>query len=235
MIRALTLDLDDTLWPIWPSIERAEAALDGYLQAHCPDVHALWPVARLRELRDSVAADHPELAHDFTAQRKLTLRRILEAEANIDELVDGAFQAFYAARNEVRFYDDALPALQWLSARWPIASLTNGNADLARIGIDRHFVALIGAREVGFAKPHRAIFDHAADVLHLPHAQIAHVGDDPTMDVLGALEAGNFAIWLNRDGRPWPHADRPHLEVATLAELCRFMEHHAFPPERISA
>ncbi|MEO5734892.1 MAG: hypothetical protein ABIQ87_14535, partial [Rubrivivax sp.] len=30
-IKALTLDLDDTLWPIWPAIERAEHALHGWL------------------------------------------------------------------------------------------------------------------------------------------------------------------------------------------------------------
>ena len=26
-IRAVSIDLDDTLWPIWPTIKRAEAAL----------------------------------------------------------------------------------------------------------------------------------------------------------------------------------------------------------------
>ena len=30
-IKAITLDLDDTLWPIWPAIERAEAALSEWL------------------------------------------------------------------------------------------------------------------------------------------------------------------------------------------------------------
>ena len=33
---AVSLDLDDTLWPIWPSIERAEQALDAFLRANCP-------------------------------------------------------------------------------------------------------------------------------------------------------------------------------------------------------
>ena len=28
-IKAISLDLDDTLWPIWPTIERAEAAIEG--------------------------------------------------------------------------------------------------------------------------------------------------------------------------------------------------------------
>ncbi|TAG35631.1 MAG: HAD family hydrolase, partial [Polaromonas sp.] len=27
LVKAITLDLDDTLWPVWPAIERAEKAL----------------------------------------------------------------------------------------------------------------------------------------------------------------------------------------------------------------
>ena len=32
-VRAITLDLDDTLWPIWPTIARAERALQDWLRA----------------------------------------------------------------------------------------------------------------------------------------------------------------------------------------------------------
>jgi FMN hydrolase / 5-amino-6-(5-phospho-D-ribitylamino)uracil phosphatase len=35
-IKAITLDLDDTLWPIWPVIERAEAALSDWLTSRAP-------------------------------------------------------------------------------------------------------------------------------------------------------------------------------------------------------
>jgi FMN phosphatase YigB (HAD superfamily) len=35
-IKAITLDLDDTLWPIWPAIERAEKALDDWLAGMRP-------------------------------------------------------------------------------------------------------------------------------------------------------------------------------------------------------
>ena len=31
-VKAITLDLDDTLWPIWPTIARAEAALQDWLR-----------------------------------------------------------------------------------------------------------------------------------------------------------------------------------------------------------
>ena len=35
-IRAISLDLDDTLWPIWPTIAKAEATLLQWLGTHAP-------------------------------------------------------------------------------------------------------------------------------------------------------------------------------------------------------
>ena len=46
-VRAITLDLDDTVWPIAPAIDRAEDALDAWLQRHAPRAAARWPLAAL--------------------------------------------------------------------------------------------------------------------------------------------------------------------------------------------
>jgi putative hydrolase of the HAD superfamily len=35
-IQAITLDLDDTLWPVWPTIARAEVVLHDWLEVHAP-------------------------------------------------------------------------------------------------------------------------------------------------------------------------------------------------------
>ena len=35
-VRAITLDLDDTLWPVWPTIERAEKAMRSWLSHRAP-------------------------------------------------------------------------------------------------------------------------------------------------------------------------------------------------------
>ncbi|MEP6790835.1 MAG: HAD family hydrolase, partial [Ramlibacter sp.] len=57
-IRAISFDLDDTLWPIWPTIERAEKTLHNWLAENAPMAAALFssPVA-LREIRDHMAAN----------------------------------------------------------------------------------------------------------------------------------------------------------------------------------
>ena len=40
-IRAISLDLDDTLWPVWPTIARAEVALENWLRPLAPAAAAL--------------------------------------------------------------------------------------------------------------------------------------------------------------------------------------------------
>lgn len=219
MIRAISLDLDDTLWPIAPAIAEAERALDEWLRAHCPEVAQAYPTEALRELRERVWLANPQFAHDFTTLRKLSLRAALQPHGYGETHVEGAFEAFFAARNRVALYDDALPALERLCARWPLATLTNGNADVDRIGIGGHFAVRICARTTGAAKPEPAIFARAASELGVPAAAVAHVGDDPELDVLGAMRAGMVGVWLNRTGAGWPHAGAPHVEIASLAEL----------------
>ena len=76
-IRAITFDLDDTLWPIAPVMLRAEPQLDAWLRAHCPRTADAYPVETMRVLRDRVAEENPHLAHDFSAQRRLSLRAAL--------------------------------------------------------------------------------------------------------------------------------------------------------------
>ena len=49
--RAISLDLDDTLWPIWPVIEKAEQALHDFLCERCPKTAAAFPIVAMRALR----------------------------------------------------------------------------------------------------------------------------------------------------------------------------------------
>lgn len=219
-IRAISLDLDDTLWPIWPVIERAEAALHAYLARHCPRTASAYPVARMRALREQVATEHPHLAHDFSAQRMICLERALQASGDDSAHARPAFEALYVERNRVGFYADALPALDALAARFPLAALTNGNADLKRIGIDQRFSVIVAARDLGVAKPERAIFEHTARQLGLAPEEVLHVGDDPRLDVDGAARAGMRTCWINRERATWPAMlIRPELEVRTLDRL----------------
>lgn len=225
-ILALTLDLDDTLWPVVPALERADQAVDAWLRQHHPEVARAWPIPAMRELRDRVAAERRDLAHDFTAQRQLTLRHAFTACGIAAAPVDALWEIYFAARNSVELYPDSLPALERIAARWPLASLTNGNADLRRIGIQAHFAHHICARDSGMAKPDPRIFLAAAERLGVAPGQILHVGDDPEMDVAGARDAGLRTAWINRDGQAWPEqlGAPPELDLRDMAALADWLE-----------
>ena len=220
-IRAISLDLDDTLWPVWPTIARAEIHMQDFLRPHAPATAALMadPQART-QLRDAMVSAQPASAHDMSALRlgmiELALQRCGESEA----LAPEAFGVFYAARQQVDLYADSAGALARLAARFPLLALTNGNADVYLVGIGHFFVGSVGAHTVGLPKPHKAIFDAAASALGCRHEEVLHVGDDAQLDVLAALDAGMQSVWVNRSGADWPHARGPHLEVTSLDALC---------------
>ena len=223
-IRAVTLDLDDTLWPIWPTIERAEKALHDWLAHNAPMAAALFSTpAALREIREYMVTSRPDLKHDMSGLRRESIRLALYRAGEDPLLAEPAFEAFFAERQRVDLFDDALPALEFLAARYPLVGLSNGNADVHRIGIGRFFRASISAREFGVGKPDPRIFHAAAGAAQVQPQEILHIGDDPTLDVLGALNAGMQAAWLNRADAPWPHAQEPQVTVTTLEELQALM------------
>jgi putative hydrolase of the HAD superfamily len=224
-IRAITLDLDDTLWPFAPIGARVEQVLHDWLAANCPRTAAQFPILRMRELRDELNAQHPHLVHDFSAMRRMTLEHAMRLAGDDPVHVDAAFEAFFAERNRVEFYPDTLAALQRLAARVPLAALSNGNADLSRIGVHVHFAFQLGAREHGAPKPVASIFHAACARLEVSPAQVLHVGDDIDMDVVGAHRAGLRTCWLNRENLAWPHDDvRPDLQFASLAALADWLD-----------
>ncbi len=225
-VRALTLDLDDTLWPVSPVLDRADQAVDAWLREHHPDVARAWPVPAMRELRAQVAAQRLDLAHDFTTQRRLTLQHAFDACGIAEAPIDALWEIYFAARNAVELYPDSLAALQRITARWPLASLTNGNADLQRVGIHVHFTHHISARDSGMAKPDARIFLAAVARLGVSPADVLHVGDDPLMDMVGARDAGLRTAWINRDGRPWPTdlGAPPELDLRDMTALADWLD-----------
>ncbi|MGJ7543822.1 HAD family hydrolase [Variovorax sp. LT1R16] len=225
-IAAISLDLDDTLWPIWPTIARAEEVLHDWLLREAPKTaELLLTPGVLRELREATERERSDLAHDLSALRRESIRAALSRVGEDPALADAAFDVFFAERQRVVLYDDALPALKWLSDRYPLVAISNGNADLKRTGVDPWFRTAFSASIFGSGKPHAPIFHAAAASVGVqPHA-VLHVGDDAALDVVGALAVGMQAAWVVRhpeeENKPWTHGARPQLVVRDLQALCR--------------
>jgi HAD superfamily hydrolase (TIGR01549 family) len=224
-IKAISLDLDDTLWPISPTIQSAEKALHQWMVDYAPMAAALFSSpSALHDLRNHMAASRPDLKNDVSAVRRESIRLALYRAGENPLLAEQAFEVFFAERQRVTLFDDVKPSLQFLAARFPLVAVSNGNSDLGRMGLDSYFRANISAREFGVGKPDPRIFHAAAGAVNLTPESVLHVGDDATLDALGAINAGMQAAWVNRLDYKWPHVLQPHVTLNDLTQLCRLLQ-----------
>ena len=217
-IRAVTIDLDDTLWEIGPVIRRAEADLWAWLGENCPRIADRWNASDFAALRQSVFDEFPDRAHDFRFLRKTVIKRIAVDSGYAAAVVDPAFEVFDAARNNVELFPEVLAELRWLASNYVLLAITNGNANLQTIGIADMFVDVISSVGVGVAKPGRQIFDAAIQRAGVAPAEILHVGDHAETDIEGARNAGMRTVWVNRKSADWPeHLDAPDATVEDIS------------------
>jgi putative hydrolase of the HAD superfamily len=219
-VRAIAFDLDNTLWDVEPVLARAEVCLGEWLELHCPRIAQQLSREDMRRAREELARREPHNAHDLTYLRITCLAAHAREHGYEERIAAEAFEVFLAARNRVEIFPDVAPALARLRQRYALASLSNGNADLARIGLDHVFAVSLNARQIGAAKPQRRCFERLAQELTLGARQIAYVGDDPLLDVAAAREAGCHTVWMNRRALHWPAALAPaDLTVGDCAQL----------------
>jgi len=223
-IRAITIDLDDTLWAIHPVIARAEQRLHDWLAEHYPLTIERFTPDAVQTLRSEVAEEFADRAHDLGFLRRAVLRRMGEAVGYGASLVDDAFAIFYEARNDVEIFPGVLPALESLRQNYVLIALTNGNADLDKIGIRDLFDDVISALTAGSAKPSRGIFDAAVRAGGADAQRTLHVGDNPQQDIDGARRAGLKTVWVNRNGYEWPEdLPVPDAEVDHIRQLVQIL------------
>ena len=222
-IEAVFFDLDDTLWEVGPVIERAEQRIYEHLAAHFPRITQALDITAVRNFRNEAYAARPDLVHNLTASRQLAFEKLL-ADFDYDPANALALtEIFLDYRNRVALYPDVMPALAGLRSMFKLVVVTNGNADIARVGIDEMFAAQVRAEEAGCKKPARRIFQLACDAVGVVPASVVHVGDHPVDDVQGAIEAGIRSIWVNRRDQHWRETYQPDAEVSDLTGLVRVL------------
>jgi 5'-nucleotidase len=134
--------------------------------------------------------------------------------------------AFLATMAEICVpIDGATHLLNALKGKARLGIITNGftelqQARLERTGLSDHFELLVISEQVGVAKPHIDIFEHALSAMGNPaRQQVLMVGDTPESDIVGGMNAGLDTCWVNVHKRSVPEGIIPVYEVATLVEL----------------
>ncbi len=117
--------------------------------------------------------------------------------------------------------------LNALRGRVKLGIITNGFTELQQVRLERtgfleHFDLLVISEQVGVAKPHPDIFEHALAAMGSPaRDRVLMVGDNPDSDIVGGHLAGFHTCWLNADNKQTPNYINPRYQVASMAELER--------------
>ncbi|MDY7562749.1 HAD family hydrolase [Pseudomonas sp. 10B1] len=222
MIKLVTFDLDDTLWDTAPVIVSAEAVLRDWLAEHAPNLGAV-PVEHLWAIRTRLVEVDPSFKHRISALRRQVLFHALEDAGyphdQAQGLADKSFEVFLHARHQIEIFPEVQPTLEILAKTYTLGVLTNGNADVRRLGLADYFAFALSAEEIGIGKPDPAPFLEALKRGRVDANAAVHIGDHPGDDIAGAQQAGFRAIWFNPTGKPWEADKHPDAEIKSLNEL----------------
>ncbi|MDP4570724.1 HAD-IA family hydrolase [Pseudomonas sp. LPH60] len=221
-IKLITFDLDDTLWDTAPVIVSAEATLRQWLTDHAPNLGGV-PVEHLWAIRERVLQDEPTLKYRISALRRRVLFHALQ-EAGYEHsqaslLADQSFEVFLHARHQLDIFPEVQPTLEALANHFALGVVTNGNADVRRLGLADYFKFALCAEDIGVAKPDARLFHEALQRGGATADTAVHIGDHPGDDIAGAQQAGLRAIWFNPAGKAWEAERAPDAEIRSLKEL----------------
>jgi FMN hydrolase / 5-amino-6-(5-phospho-D-ribitylamino)uracil phosphatase len=231
-LTVVTFDLDNTLWDVAGVIRAAERDMRDWLARHAPDATALVQRDGWASLRAHVLSREPGIGHDLTALRLAVLFEALTragyGEREARRLSQAAFDVFLDARHKVVYFDGALDLLETLARDYRIGALSNGNADVIRLGLESIFSFKFSAADVGASKPAPQMFRAALDHAGIAPAQMVHIGDDPLDDIEGAGRLGIASIWVNFSGAAYPAGYRtPTMSVRRLTDIAERLREHA--------
>jgi putative hydrolase of the HAD superfamily len=224
-IRHIFFDLDRTLWDFetnsrealseifldWKLAEKGVGSLEAFLQAYISNNDLCWDLYRKNLISKA----------DLRTRRfSLTLASFDLEDESLAEALGDAY--VLCSPQKTALFPGAHETLVTLSQRYELHIITNGfeevqHLKLTSTGLKKYFKHVITSEMAGSKKPDPAIFDFALKKSGAAPFQSLMIGDDPTVDVLGAIDSGMQAILFDPEA---VHAKNSRFRVIKhLGEL----------------
>ena len=125
-------------------------------------------------------------------------QNILPDDPRVTEAVDAYFSAFYPRCHLIPGCKEMLSRLKESHFLGLLSNFTHPPAArkiIQQAGLTGFFHVVLISGDLGYHKPHPAVFDRLAEQLNVKKNQILYIGDDPEADVIGAQQAGLQPVW----------------------------------------
>lgn len=233
-IKAISFDLDDTLYSNKPVMQGIEKKMITYfsnlpiLNALVPSQHKLLNTHFWSPFRQQAVSKQPDLTHDVVQVRLVTYQLgfiSLGLPENIaQQQAQVALDYFIELRSDFSVPEESKKLLADLSEKYPLIAISNGNVDTKAIGVSQYFQHIYhaGWQADGCLlkqKPVIDMFTLACHELVIKPSQLLHVGDCGRSDIQGALRAGCQTAWLSCYDVGKPVIELPHVELNQLTQL----------------
>lgn len=228
-VKAVSFDLDDTLYDNHPFMIKAEKKLLAFINTTY-DNCSHTDIRFWRSHKQAMLLQAPELCNDMGELRRRTLFSGFQEcgyrDGDLELAVNQTFEYFYYERSNFRVDETVCSLLEKLAEYFPLVAITNGNVNLEQIGLADYFSACFKANLQQPMKPDGKMFELTRSLLKLPAQHILHVGDNMEKDIFGAHAAGFSSAWFacNRTmdlarEQVWV---LPDIELSNLEELLLF-------------
>ena len=186
----------------------------GSLQAETDHIDALLTFQR------GAGCTIDEAVRRFVAERGVTAADHFEEDFRrwALSMVDDFVVADPDARPTIEALEEAGVRLSVLSNGWNPLQISKAR----RAGYNGNVIA---SGDIGVQKPNPKAFAALVSDLGLPPERCFFVGDTPESDIEGALAFGLRAVWLDHEGKKYPHgAPQPTHVIHSLRELPALVE-----------
>ncbi|WP_407886151.1 HAD family hydrolase [Levilactobacillus sp. N40-8-2] len=203
MIKAVVFDVDDTLYDQKAPFEAALAPILNLPQDF--DLNMTF-----QTYRQQSSQAYAQVADGRWSQQEMAVKRLNTAllaqqlpAVDVQSALD--FQrAYTTGLRQIELFPGLETALDQLSEQYQLGIITNGNTDaqlakVMQLQMHRWLTrdTIITSEEAGLAKPDPQIFTLMNRKLNLRASEVAYVGDNYSMDVKAAKQAGWHAFWFN--------------------------------------
>ncbi|UDG81236.1 5-amino-6-(5-phospho-D-ribitylamino)uracil phosphatase YigB [Candidatus Hartigia pinicola] len=225
-IKAVTFDLDDTLYDNHSIINKTEKEVLRFIREYDPQF-SNFTTETLSMFRNIIKKKQPCIYHNITLWRWLSSKTMFGhygySSKNAKKGADDIMVHFTYWRNQINIPLSTHEILKKLVGKVPLVAITNGNAQPEVFGLARYFQFVLKAGIDGRSKPYCDMYQLAAKKLDIEPQAILHVGDNLVTDVKGAINSGMQACWFNLNNKTLIQKTNtyllPHVEISQLSSL----------------
>ena len=150
----------------------------------------------------------------------------LNEDISLKKLLEIYYLEVYSERKLYPEVISVLNSLKNIGVRMGVVSNTTNprfmkENEMQAAGLAQYFDFAIYSTDTPYRKPHPSIFQLAIKSLKMKPEEILFVGDNISLDIIGAKNVGMKSAWINRERKNNSINGEPDYELHSLIDLLR--------------